>query len=563
MLIAVGFLSVPYILQSSAAPWAFSFGVVWEGPIFVITLALILAFPTGRLDGRVERLILAAAVVGVVVPSPSVCDGGAADRRERHDLQLQRRVPGERAARLAAPRAGRRSDRRHPHHDRRARPRDDGPDRAGASPPERRRAGARSRSARRSRSCSSATQIAHQVAQAVQPGRGTLDDVIRWSLRRSRAPRSGTASCWRSSPPSCSPGACCGASSRHRCGARPCARSRRCCAGRSAIPRLRLAFWRSGSRRLGRRRRCTPSEPSDGRVLTAVERDGRPAVAIIHDAQLAEDPELVHAAGAVALLAQENARARAGLDRLAATAARLARAHRRRRRGRAARARARPPRRGAAAAHGRAGEAGARRRAAPAGIGRPGPARRARVRARADAAGAAPARPRHLPGRRWPRPASSARSRPSRRAPGARSTSPATASGATRPRSSPPSTTAAWRRCRTRRSTPGPGPASRSALREAGDRAALRGARRRPGLRPGRGARRRRACATCATGSTRFTAASRSPRRRVVDRWSPERCRSPEPRRCGSWSSRRQPRSTPWTAAAPMIGSGGGVSVGG
>ena len=42
-------------------------------------------------------------------------------------------------------------------------------------------------------------------------------------------------------------------------------------------------------------------------MLTVAERDGRPAVAVIHDAQLAEDPELVHAAGAVALLAQENA----------------------------------------------------------------------------------------------------------------------------------------------------------------------------------------------------------------------------------------------------------------
>jgi signal transduction histidine kinase len=41
--------------------------------------------------------------------------------------------------------------------------------------------------------------------------------------------------------------------------------------------------------------------------VTTIERDGRPAVAIIHDAELAEDPELVHAAGAVALLAEENA----------------------------------------------------------------------------------------------------------------------------------------------------------------------------------------------------------------------------------------------------------------
>ena len=39
-------------------------------------------------------------------------------------------------------------------------------------------------------------------------------------------------------------------------------------------------------------------------MLTVVERDGRPAVAVIHDAQLAEEPELVHAAGAVALLAR-------------------------------------------------------------------------------------------------------------------------------------------------------------------------------------------------------------------------------------------------------------------
>ena len=76
--------------------------MLWEGPIFVITLALILAFPTGRLDGAVERLILAVGVVGVVVPSAVRVDAGAADRRRRHDLQLQRRLPGERVARLAA-----------------------------------------------------------------------------------------------------------------------------------------------------------------------------------------------------------------------------------------------------------------------------------------------------------------------------------------------------------------------------------------------------------------------------------------------------------------------------
>jgi signal transduction histidine kinase len=44
-----------------------------------------------------------------------------------------------------------------------------------------------------------------------------------------------------------------------------------------------------------------------GRLLTEVERDGSAAAAIAHDARLAEEPELLRAAGAVALLAQENA----------------------------------------------------------------------------------------------------------------------------------------------------------------------------------------------------------------------------------------------------------------
>ncbi len=109
IMIAVGFLSVPYILQSSAAPWAFSLGVLWEGPIFVTTLALILAFPTGRLDGTVERLILAVGGRRRRRADRRGVDAGAADRRRRHDLQLQRRLPGERVARLSESRAGARS----------------------------------------------------------------------------------------------------------------------------------------------------------------------------------------------------------------------------------------------------------------------------------------------------------------------------------------------------------------------------------------------------------------------------------------------------------------------
>ena len=48
-------------------------------------------------------------------------------------------------------------------------------------------------------------------------------------------------------------------------------------------------------------------DPASGRVLTEVQRDGRVAAAIVHDAQLAEEPELLQAAGAIVLLVQENA----------------------------------------------------------------------------------------------------------------------------------------------------------------------------------------------------------------------------------------------------------------
>ena len=64
-----------------------------------------------------------------------------------------------------------------------------------------------------------------------------------------------------------------------------------------------------------------------GQALTEVERDGRPAAVIVHDKQLAEDPELLQAAGAVALLALENADLDAAfkesLSELAASRARI------------------------------------------------------------------------------------------------------------------------------------------------------------------------------------------------------------------------------------------------
>jgi hypothetical protein len=66
LLIGFGFVLTPYILQSSATSELFTAGVAWEAAIYVATLAIILTFPTGRLRGLPERVLLAAGAL--VVP---------------------------------------------------------------------------------------------------------------------------------------------------------------------------------------------------------------------------------------------------------------------------------------------------------------------------------------------------------------------------------------------------------------------------------------------------------------------------------------------------------------
>jgi signal transduction histidine kinase len=72
-------------------------------------------------------------------------------------------------------------------------------------------------------------------------------------------------------------------------------------------PGLRLGFWRPSTGDWVGHDGAVLEPPRPGQVLTEVDRDGRPAAAIVHDSQLAEDPELLQAAGAAVLLAQENA----------------------------------------------------------------------------------------------------------------------------------------------------------------------------------------------------------------------------------------------------------------
>lgn len=71
-------------------------------------------------------------------------------------------------------------------------------------------------------------------------------------------------------------------------------------------PGLRLGFWRPREQDwAGADGVALMALP--GQALTEVQRDGRPAAAIVHDALLSEGPELLDAAGAVALMALENA----------------------------------------------------------------------------------------------------------------------------------------------------------------------------------------------------------------------------------------------------------------
>ena len=71
MLIVFGFIGAVYIVHSSSNPWLFGFGLLWEVPIVIGTQVLILTFPTGRLDGLFAKLLLlgfvALALLYVVV----------------------------------------------------------------------------------------------------------------------------------------------------------------------------------------------------------------------------------------------------------------------------------------------------------------------------------------------------------------------------------------------------------------------------------------------------------------------------------------------------------------
>ena len=458
LLIVAGFLHAPYILQSSAEPWAFAFGVAWESVIYVVTLAVILAFPTGRLDGVVERVLVAGAAIGVTalyvvsltlsptiapVGTISVCEPACPENGWliTADAGLAAALSDTRALLMVAIAIA-----------------------AVAlivwrfmscTPPRRRALAIGTPIAL----VFLVTQIARQLAAALDVDSGSLYTAITWTSVASRA------ALWY--------GFLFALVAAELFAGRVLRRIVMASLDRPSLrqlegmlreplgdPGLRLAFTSGGA--------WVDSDgaalrPDRGRVLTEVEHEGRAPVAVIHDPQLAEDPELVQAAGAVALLAKENAELETAwndsLRQLRESRARIAVIGdtERRELERDLHDGAQQQLTALLMKLSLTRETLERR------LGGAGPAPRARVRARGRAGGTAPARARDLPGtagRKRPRPA---RSRSSRCGPVGGWWCRATASGAIRPRSRAPCTSAASRPCTTRPSTPAPKRASRSA----------------------------------------------------------------------------------------------------
>jgi signal transduction histidine kinase len=307
MVIGLGLICIPYILQSSPRPALFGLGVAWKLVIYLALLAVILAFPSGRLERLPERVALGAAALLVVLPglavvlvSPRLGSAGAISG-------CTPACPANGLALGAAPSAASTlSD----------------VARAGflavavaavslimwrfvsGSPP-RRRALAVGAPLAILFLC---VQAIYQALVLIDPHAGGSHQAIRWTfavaasllsygwllalvaaeLFAARVLRSIVGESLR--PPS--------PMELEAMLRRPL-----------SDPNLRLAFWNpvAGSWTDSGGVIVAPPQPAADQKVIEFELDREPAVAIVHQAELAEDPELLEAAGAVALLAHENA----------------------------------------------------------------------------------------------------------------------------------------------------------------------------------------------------------------------------------------------------------------
>jgi signal transduction histidine kinase len=307
MLIALGLLGIPYILQSTATSWPFSIGVLWDAPYYVATLAIILAFPAGRLTGRATwGILLLASFVMLATFVPSLllraqissgrgpiagcsgsCPPNAFFLSDRLSLASQLTVWEGRAA-VAIPLAvisvlAWRFF-------------------TGSSP--RRRALLIGQSVA---VVFLLVDAAYNAQQLVLPDSTRLDVYLGWALVVTRA------SFWY--------GFLAAVIAAELFAAKVLRRIVRESLRRPSLgqfesmlrgplgdPGLELAFWRPD---LGvwvdtREEQMHIESIPSGRMISRIDQDGAPAAAIIHEAQLADDPELLSVAGATVHLAREH-----------------------------------------------------------------------------------------------------------------------------------------------------------------------------------------------------------------------------------------------------------------
>jgi signal transduction histidine kinase len=300
MLIGFGFIGALYILQSASNSWLFSIGLLAETVIGLATRVLILAFPTGRLD-RPAKVVLAISVL--VSPLPAVVNqllspqsgagasiSGCRQACPSNEFAVTSN-PELAADMLEAFRSGVIVASSLT---------------AGlliwrfvkGTPPQRRALAIGTPIAL----LFLAFQIAFQLLGALDAPQSVFSEFVKWGIVGARA------ALWYGFLAALIAAELFAAHALKRLVGQSLRGPSRdelevMLRGPLGDPDLRLIF-------LGDEVGPLPTEP--GRDVKLVRHEGAPTVAIIHDPQLNEDPELLEAAGAVALLAAENAELEAG-----------------------------------------------------------------------------------------------------------------------------------------------------------------------------------------------------------------------------------------------------------
>jgi signal transduction histidine kinase len=300
LLIVVGLLNSGYIAESIATSAVFTVGLYWEAVIYFGTLLLILAFPSGRLGWFPEGVLLAVALVSLgltvamVLLSPevppggaisacrAVCPGNALVIASRPDLVLRLGDASKWVTMVLALGTSALLVWRFV---------------AGTSPQ------------RRALAVGTPialvfllTQAAYTAARIYPPPNTTFFKYMRWWFVIARS------SLWYGFLAALIVAQLFAGRALQRLIRqslrRPSERQLESMLREPlGDPSLQLRFWDAKAGGWD-----GPVEPKAGSALSVVEHDGEPIVALIHDAQLSDDPELLQAAGSVALLAAENSK---------------------------------------------------------------------------------------------------------------------------------------------------------------------------------------------------------------------------------------------------------------